>query len=107
MNYTWTINQMDCYPQYEGQVNVVWNAVWKLSATDGITTCYITGNQALTYVAGTAYTPYSELTEAQVVGWVQEAMGADAVSANEQIVNNLVVETVVPATYQPPLPWSN
>jgi hypothetical protein len=107
MNYTWTINQMDCYPQYEGQTNVVWNAVWELSATDGVITCYITGNQSLTYIAGTAYTPYSQLTEAQVVGWVKEAMGADAVAANEQTVNNLVVETVVPATYQPPLPWSN
>jgi hypothetical protein len=106
MNYTWHITQMDCYPQAEGQVNVVWNAVWKLSATDGITTCYITGNQALTYVAGSSYTPYAQLTETQVVGWVQSAMGADAVTANEKIVNDLVVETVVPATYQPPLPWA-
>ena len=106
MNYTWNIIQMDCYPQAEGEVNVVWNALWKLSATDGITVCYITGNQPLTYVAGTPYTPYDQLTQAQVIGWVQTAMGASAIAANEKIVNDLVVETVVPATYQPPLPWS-
>jgi hypothetical protein len=106
MNYTWNIIQMDCYPQAEGEVNVVWNAAWKLSATDGITVCYITGNQPLTYVAGTPYTSYAQLTETQVAGWVQAAMGADAVAVNEKIVSDLVSETAVPATYQPPLPWA-
>lgn len=105
INYTWNIIQMDCYPQAEGEANVVWNATWKLSGTDGVTTCFIFGNQPLTYVAGTPYTPYSELTEAQVVGWVQSAMGSEAVAASEQTVADLVVETVVPDTYQPPLPW--
>lgn len=106
MNYTWNIIQMDCYPQAEGEVNVVWNAVWKLSATDGITTCYIVGKQPFTYVTGAPYTPYGQLTEAQVIAWVQAALGPDAIAANEKVVSDLVVETSVPATYQPPLPWT-
>lgn len=97
---------MDCYPQSEGEVNVVWNAVWKLSATDGMTTCYIAGNQPLTYVEGASYTPYNQLTEAQVIAWVQAAQGAAAIAENEKIVSDLVIETVVPATCQPPLPWA-
>lgn len=107
ITYTWKITELSCYPEFEGQSNVIFNANWILFGTDGVTICQINGTQPLTYVAGSPFTPYSSLTQSQVVDWVKSAMGSDAVLANEKIVNDLVVETIVPETYQPPLPWSN
>ncbi len=44
------------------------------------------------------FAPYDALTEEQVVGWVKEAMGAKAVSAQEALVTKNLEEAMAPAT---------
>ena len=77
---TWVIEQMDCYPQAEGQTDVVFTVHWRVNATNGTYSATSYGTVGVTYVAGTPYTPYSQLTQSQVVGWVQMALGPEPVS---------------------------
>jgi len=35
ITYTWTVSQLDCYPQADNQTDVVFNIHWQLTCTDG------------------------------------------------------------------------
>jgi len=102
---TWLVEQMSAYPQAEGKTNVVFLVAWRLNGTDGTynATCY--GTVSVTYVAGAPYTPYADLTQAQVIGWVKDAMGADQVAAYEANIDKQIANQVNPPVVNPPLPW--
>jgi len=104
---TWVIEQMTCYPTYESQTDVVFNVAWRANATDG--TFYATsyGTVGITYVAGSPYTPYDQLTQAQVVGWVQDALGAEQVATIEAGLAANIANQANPPVVSPALPWSN
>ena len=102
---TWIIEQMDCYPQADGRTDVVFTVHWRVNATDGtyIATSY--GTVGVTYVAGTPYTPYAQLTQAQVIGWVQDAMGPEQVSVIETGLATNIANQMNPPVVSPELPW--
>lgn len=105
--YTWGINQMVCYPQYESQTDVVFQVYYSLTGQDDIYTSSVSGFVDVTYVSGEPYTPYDQLTEAQVIGWVQTALGPEQISADEAQISQIVEAQVANPTSAPPLPWSN
>lgn len=96
---------MSAYPQSQGQIDVVFSVAWRLNGTDGTYNATIYGTVNITYVAGSPYTPYADLTEAQVIGWVKTAMGATQVTVYELIINNNINSQVTPEVVTPPLPW--
>jgi len=102
---TWIIEQMSAYPEAAGQTNVVFLVAWRLNGTDGTynATCY--GTVGVTYVAGSPYTPYANLTQAQVVGWVKTALGANQVAAYEASIDSQIANQIHPPVVNPPLPW--
>ena len=102
---TWVIEQMTCYPTYEGQTDVVFNVSWRVNATDGTYYATAYGTQGVTYVAGSPYTPYDDLTQSQVVGWVQTAMGPEQVASIEANLAKQIDNLINPPAVTPPLPW--
>jgi hypothetical protein len=102
---TWVIEQMSCYPTSEGQTDVVFNVAWRVNATDGTYYATVYGTQGVTYVAGSPYTPYADLTQAQVVGWVQDAMGPEQVASIEANLGKQIDNLINPPAVTPPLPW--
>jgi hypothetical protein len=58
----------------------------------------------VTYQAGTAYTPYADLTQEQVLGWIWSS-GVDK-DATEAAVNNQLQNLINPPVVTLPLPWS-
>jgi len=64
--FTWTVSQLDCYPQAEGQTDVVFNIHWTCSGTDGTyngsvySTCSVPAPTD-------SFTPYADLTQEQVI----------------------------------------
>lgn len=107
--YTWNITALDCYPQADGQTDVVFTAHWTANASSGATppvTSSVYGTQSLTYDAKSAYTPYAQLTQDQVVGWVQSAMGIDAVTALQESLDKQIENQINPPVVTPPLPWA-
>jgi len=103
--FTWTVSQLDCYPQYDNQTDVVFTVHWTCSGTDGTHTGSVYSTCGVTYKADTPYTPYDQLTKNQVLGWIW-ANGVDKDSA-EAAVQTQIDNQINPPTISPPLPWTN
>ena len=106
--WTWTITSMQQWPSGTNAGSVV-NVNWTLTGTDGTQTASIGGNtQYPVSDAQAGFTPYSSLTEATVIGWVQESLGEQGIAnfeANVQgQINSLENPPVSPTTQ--PLPWT-
>jgi hypothetical protein len=104
--YTWNIVQMDAYPEYEGHTDVVFTVHWCMDGVDGEYTAGVYGSVGLTLDPGATFTPYVDLTEAQVIGWVQSALGEEQVTAYEANVAAQIDNEINPSVVTPPLPWS-
>ena len=102
----WSVTAMDCYPQAEGQTNVVNTIHWIATGTDGTHTASVYNTHPVTYTAGSPFTAFNSLTEAQVVGWLQAAMGTEQVAAVEAALDAQIAALVTPAVVTPALPWS-
>jgi myo-inositol-hexaphosphate 3-phosphohydrolase len=96
MNYQWNVVQMDRLTS-DGFVVTVHYTV---NAVDGNYTASTYGTVGYTEQPDEQYIPYAQLTEAEVVGWVQESLGKDTVeeslAANIALQKNPVVESGVP-----------
>ena len=102
--FNWKIVSMPAYPQAEGQTDVVFQVNWQCNAQDGEYQANSIGSVPVTYIAGSSYTPYSDLTQEQVWGWVDPQIDRPAIEANLQA---LIDAQKTPTVVTPPLPWSN
>jgi hypothetical protein len=103
--YNWIVEYMNCYPQSEGQTDVVFTVGWRCNATDGKYDATQYGTVSVTYEPGEPYTPYAQLTQDQVLGWVWEnGVNKDA---TQSALDTNIANQVNPPVVTPPLPWSN
>ena len=106
---TWSVTAMDCYPQAEGQTDVVFTVHWTCAGSETQNNqtynASVYSTCAVTYVAGTPYTPYAQLTQDQVLGWIW-ASGVDK-DATQSALDTMIANQINPPVIQPPLPWSN
>lgn len=107
---TWNVVQLDCYPDVDGEVDVVFTVHWTLTGTEtqGETeyTGSVYGSVGITHDAEAQFIPYNELTKEVVVGWVKAAMGAEQVAAYEANVAQQIADQKNPPVVTPPLPWA-
>jgi hypothetical protein len=101
---TWGVVQMDAYPEYEGEPDVVFTVHWTLSGTDGTYSGSSYGSVGITLTEGSTFTAYADLTLDQVLGWVW-ANGVDK-DATEANVAAQIENQINPTVVTPPLPWS-
>ena len=105
---TWTVTAMDCYPQADGQTDVVFIVHWTCSGTQTQNNIVYNGSiyntQNVTYTAGSPYTPYPDLTQDQVLGWIWTS-GVDK-AATEAAVQQQINNEINPSVITPPLPWA-
>ena len=105
----WKINSLDCYPTEDGEVDVVVNAHWSLTAEDFFggepVTGYVYGSQGITLDADEPFIPFAQLTEAQVIAWVKKAMGEETVAAHEANVLQQIEDQKNPKVVSLPPPW--
>jgi hypothetical protein len=104
----WTISAMDCKVSEDNLSDVVFNVHWRCSATevDGdktysasvYSTCSVPG-------PGTPFTPYADLTQEQVLGWIW-ANGVNK-AATEAAVQQQIELQKHPVVVSPPLPWND
>ena len=103
---TWSVVSMDAYPEYEGNADVVSTVHWTLTGTDGTYNGGVYGSVGFTLDPEATYVPYADLTQAQVIGWVQSALGEEQVTAYEANVAQQIENQINPPVVTPPLPWS-
>lgn len=104
--YNWTVAQLDCYPEYEGHEDVVFTAHWRCDGTDGEHQAGVYGSVAMTLDPEAPFTPYADLTEAQVIGWVKDALGEEQVASYEENVAKQISDLANPPVVNPALPWA-
>jgi hypothetical protein len=98
-NYTWTFPAFDCRVNENGLQKVVTTVHWRYRGTneDGIT-AETYGAQSIGEPNPDAFTPYPEISEEQVIGWMEANLDMDAIQENitSQItlLKNPVAETL-------------
>ncbi len=102
MNIEWVIEWMQCKPQEGELLDVVITAGWRCNATDGAFSSTAYGTASFPQ-PGDPFTPYADLTQAQVLEWCW-ANGVDK-DATEAAVAAQIEAQINPPVVQLPLPW--
>jgi len=120
--YNWIIEKIDCITSLNGQTDVVCNVHWRVNGVSsetysvpnitGSSTSYpyfatVCGNQLLSYETGQSFTPFSQLTETIVLGWVQNAIGTNEITEIQNEIDSLLNNLINPTVITPNLPWNN
>ena len=98
--FSTTINAM--YTLDTPDPGFVVNVLWTVTGVDGQYTASIDGNSQFTVQEGT-FTPYPQLTESQVIGWIPPEQIASAQACVQGQIDSMITPPVSPANT--PLPW--
>ena len=87
IGYTWDVSTVDTYPTLESNADVVYNVHWRLTAEDDANqdadgnnwTASSYGTQSVDTSDLSSFTAFADLTSSDVQGWVEAAMGEEAV----------------------------
>jgi len=95
INYKWTFPAFYCKVDQEGLEKVVTTVHWVYEGIDedGITASMY-GTQSVGEPTPDAFTPYPELSEEQVIGWMESTMDVEAMQENILSQINLIVNPI-------------
>ena len=105
ITHTWDVVKLDVYPSRNGRTDVVGAIHWRVGGGEGGATAAANGSVDLKFDAAAPFTPYPDLTKAQVIGWLKAALGPMQTAAIEDYVTQQVAEQLNPPVTHPPLPW--
>jgi hypothetical protein len=114
---------MDCYPEQDGNTNVVFNVHWRVRGYDGEYDASALGCTSILLDRNAEFVPFAELTQDEVIGWVKAEWDASAALAAdqppsrgsssrqsaadyEQLLAQMIADQINPPVVTPPLPWS-
>ena len=105
--YTWRVVSMSVLPEQGGETDVVILAGYIVTGIQSGVTANFESVQQFTYTGG-EFTPYEDLTEEQVVGWIQSALGENGINSIYACIDGQINSILnPPPTPQPePLPWN-
>lgn len=105
INYTWAFPAFDCKVDENGLQKVVTTVHWRYKGTDedGVTgETY--GAQPIGEPNPDAFTPYPQISEEQVIGWMEANMNIEAIQETITSQINLIK---TPVTETLSAPWIN
>jgi len=95
-NYTWRINAVDCYTSKDGLEKVAYNVHWSYFATNGEHTASMIGVQSVGEPNPDNFVAFEDLTEENVIGWIEAALDVEAMKANlDKQIEDLLAPKVV------------
>ena len=101
---TFTTRITAMYTLQQPDPNYVVNALWEVTGVDGEYTASIGGNTQFSSADQEgAITPYADLTEAIVIGWIPESAIASAQACVQGQLDSMANPPVSPANTA--LPW--
>jgi hypothetical protein len=103
MAFNWVISQLDSIPSLDGMDKVISTIHWRAQKQDADFTADTYGALAVDAPHEASFTPYDEVTQAMVEGWLTAGLDSEAIEANldAQIQNFLN-----PPLIAYPLPWT-
>ena len=110
INYNWVFNPLESYPTASGYNDVVFNVHWDcLGSQEYSGSTYngrVYGCKGVSIHSGSAFIPYNDLTQDEVLSWVWNSMGEEQKLAYESAVQTQINNLINPPVVQLPLPWA-
>ena len=103
-NYTWTISSMETAPSEDGLTDVVKTIHWRYKGVDGDYQAEVYSSFACASPSSTDFTAYEDLTEVDVIGWLEAGIDVDAMKEN---IDSQIENLKNPPIVSLPLPWEN
>jgi len=106
IGYTWDVSTVDTYPTLESNADVVYNVHWRLTAEDNANqdadgnnwTASSYGTQSVDTSDLSSFTAFADLSASDVQGWVETAMGSDAVTALKSSLDAQIASLITPTS---------
>ena len=106
IGYTWDVSTVDTYPTLDSNADVVYNVHWRLTAEDDANqdsdgnnwTATSYGTQSVDTSDLSSFTAFADLSASDVQGWVETAMGADAVTAMKSSLDAQIALLITPTS---------
>jgi hypothetical protein len=95
ITFTWGIGELNVLQT--PQTDFVSEIEWFCKAVDGSYSGKRSG-MIKDLKAGDSFTAFADLTESQVIGWVKDILGTDAVAVAEQATTNMINSQKNPPT---------
>ena len=103
INYTWNVSTVDV-KEIDGNADTVFNVHWRLTGTDDANNdadgnpqaASVYGTQSLDTSDLSDFTAFADLTVSDVQGWVEAAMGEEAVTNMKAGLDAQIEELVNP-----------
>lgn len=103
-NYKWIITGMPTAPSENGLTDVVKKVDFIYQGIDGEYSAIATGSMDCAAPTKTDFTAYPDLTEDQVISWLEAGVFIDALKAN---VDAQIANKKNPPVVNLPLPWES
>jgi len=96
--YTWSYPQLDVKPTEDTYADVVYVVHWIMTADNGAgVTAQSYGTCNIALDPAEPFTPYADLTEAEVTSWVEAVLDVPSIQAGlDTTINNIVNPPIVP-----------
>lgn len=96
INYTWDCKTVDV-KTIDGNEDTVFNVHWRLTGEDDVNNSSVVyGAQTLDTSDLSSFTAFTDLTNEQITGWVESALGEDMVTEYKSAISNQITELVTP-----------
>jgi len=93
--YTWNVTAL--YTEtIDGEQNYVVIANYEVTGVDGEYTASLSNIARFSTASVTPFVPYEDLTEAIVIGWIQDELGVDGVSNLEACIQGQIDSQINP-----------
>jgi hypothetical protein len=104
IQYKWVISAMDTAPSEDGMTDVVKTVHWRYQAQDAEYFAEVYGSMACATPSETDFTAYPDLTEDQVISWLE---AGNDVEALKTYLDAQIETKKNPPIVNLPLPWAD
>jgi len=106
IEFTTTITGMEAYPLYEAVPLYVFRVYWNYLGSDSVYETAMQGSTDIPASDPQSAIPYADLTEEQVMGWIQEYTPAWMFEEYTDKITAWITAQYTPSVVNPPLPWA-
>ena len=106
--YTWEVTNLYTVPA-TNEPDYVVTALYNVVGVDGDYSAELSNSAQFEVIEDQPdFTPYADLTEAQVLGWIQTQLGTDGVANLEACIQGQIDSQINPpvSPENTPLPWA-
>ena len=101
--YTWDCRTVDTYPSHTDtnevtESDVVYNVHWRLTAANEEHSATSIGTQTIEVEDLSGFTAFDSVSHDNVIGWVEAAMGEEAVASLKSSLDSQLTELAAPSS---------